>query len=375
MNILTVPQGDFTLNRYPIRKKETLRAWDAADEYVLNHLHDVIKQEHRILIINDNFGALSLALHSFNPTVQTDSFLAHQGLLQNLATNALTENEMTILSSMDSLEGHYDVVIIKVPKSHAYLEDILYKIQAHITAETKIISAAMAKNIHTNTLKIYEKVLGETTTSLAKKKARLIFTDFTRSPSTSPYPECFELALEEKSFSICNQSNVFSREKLDLGTRFLLENLPHSDNYKTIVDLGCGNGILGIVTALQHPQAHITFTDESYMAVASAKQNFETAFGTDRKAEFIVSDCLSETKKESVDLILCNPPFHQNTVVGDHIAWQMFNDAYATLNKGGEFWIVGNHHLAYHAKLKSIFGGYKIVASNKKFAVMLSKKT
>ena len=33
--LLCVPQGEFTLKRLPPRKRELLRAWDAADEYLL----------------------------------------------------------------------------------------------------------------------------------------------------------------------------------------------------------------------------------------------------------------------------------------------------------------------------------------------------
>lgn len=379
MNQLTTPHSSVTLLRYPVLKKDTLRAWDAADEYLLQHLNDLLDKESSnkkpILIINDNFGALTLGLHQYAPTVQTDSFLSLQGIQNNLSINDIDSENITLLNSMDSLVGNYDLVIIKVPKSNAYLEDILCKILPHIDQHTKIISAAMSKSIHSSTLKIYEKIIGETTTSLAKKKARLIFSSFTKdTTTTSPYPESFELDLGEATLTINNQSNVFSREKLDIGTRFLLENLPHSDNYKTIVDLGCGNGIVGLVAAKQHPDAEVIFTDESYMAVASTEQNFNDAFGSKRKAQFLVSDCLAEVEKDSVDIILCNPPFHQNNVVSDHIAWQMFNEAFAALKVGGEFWIVGNHHLAYHSKLKQIFGGYKVVASNKKFAVMFSRK-
>lgn len=375
MNTLTSPQGEFTLARFPIRKNETLRAWDAADEYLLTYLNDEIKDDARLLIINDNFGALATALNAFKPTVQNDSFLSQQGILANLTANAIDSSNIKLITSMDAYQGVYDFVIIKAPKSHTYLEDILCKIQKNITPETKIISAAMAKNIHTNTLKIYEKVLGETTTSLAKKKARLIFTQFTNKKTSNILEQkCFGLDVGDIDLNICNESNVFSRDKLDLGTRFLLENLPRSDKYKTIIDLGCGNGIIGLVSAKQHPDAELTFMDESYMAVASAQQNFEAAFGDSRKAKFITSDCLKGIEDESVDLILCNPPFHQNTVVGDHIAWQMFNEAHDALKDDGEFWIVGNHHLAYHAKLKTIFGGYQVVESNKKFAIMFSRK-
>ncbi len=364
--------------RYPQHKKETLRAWDAADEYLLQHINQLDKpltHQSRILIVNDSFGALAIALHTFKPDVQLDSYLAEQGLVNNFSLNKVDINSITLLNSMGSLNGIYDCVIIKVPKSHAYLEDILYKIQPHINPQSKIIAAAMSKNIHSSTLKLFEKIIGETSTSLAMKKARLIFSSFTNNKITdSPYPKNFELEIEDSILSITNHANVFSREKLDIGTRFLLENMPHPKSANTIIDLGCGNGILGLVAAQQNPDAQIIFTDESYMAIASAKANFEAAFGASRPAEFLVTDCLADVEKQSADLILCNPPFHQNHVVGDHIAWQMFNEAYAILKPGGEFWIVGNHHLAYHGKLKKIFGAYKVVASNKKFAVMVGRK-
>ncbi len=378
-NTFKTPQGDFSLARYPQHKKQTLRAWDAADEYLLQYIdveYNSADNVPRILIVNDSFGALTIALQMFKPDVQLDSYLAEQGLINNFQLNNIDLTNITLLNSMMPLKGHYDLVIIKVPKSHAYLEDILYKIQPHINPQSKIIAAAMAKNIHSSTLKLFEKIIGETSTSLAKKKARLIFSSFTNNKVTdSPYPKQFELEVEDNTFVISNHANVFSREKLDIGSRFFLENMPQPRPYKSIVDLGCGNGLLGLVAAQQNPDANIIFTDESYMAVAAAKTNFENAFGKSRTAEFLVTDCLSGIEKQSVDLVLCNPPFHQNHVVGDHIAWQMFNEAYATLEPGGEFWIVGNHHLAYHSKLKKIFGGYAVVASNKKFAVMFSRKS
>ena len=62
-------QGKFSLQRLPARKRELLRAWDAADEYILKHLQDNALPEvgDRILIINDSFGALTVALHHFSP--------------------------------------------------------------------------------------------------------------------------------------------------------------------------------------------------------------------------------------------------------------------------------------------------------------------
>lgn len=50
----------FSLHRYPIQKNETLQAWDAADEYLIEQLEQKeLPTSSRILILNDGFGALS----------------------------------------------------------------------------------------------------------------------------------------------------------------------------------------------------------------------------------------------------------------------------------------------------------------------------
>ena len=149
------------------------------------------------------------------------------------------------------------------------------------------------------------------------------------------------------------------------------QHLPECDNCQHIIDLGCGNGILGIIARRLQPQAHISFVDESYMAIDSAKMNHKQNILHDGKtdASFHVNNCLQGWQHKA-DLILCNPPFHQAHSMGDQIAWQMFKQSKEQLNKGGELWIVGNRHLGYHSKLKHLFGHCQTLGSNKKFTVL-----
>ena len=74
--------------------------------------------------------------------------------------------------------------------------------------------------------------------------------------------------------------------------------------------------------------------------------------------------------KRSVNLVLVNPPFHDDRVVGDDVAWSMFTDAHKVLDPGGQLVVVGNRHLAYHAKLKKIFGQVETVAATSKFVLL-----
>ena len=99
-----------------------------------------------------------------------------------------------------------------------------------------------------------------------------------------------------------------------------------------VIDLGCGNGALGLAVALADPTAHVTFLDESRLAIRSAEATIERSFdgrddGTFRRPAFRLSDCLDGLPGESADLILCNPPFHLGRVQTDDVAWKMFTAA------------------------------------------------
>ncbi|MCO4831924.1 MAG: methyltransferase, partial [Gammaproteobacteria bacterium] len=103
------------------------------------------------------------------------------------------------------------------------------------------------------------------------------------------------------------------------------------------------------MAAIKNPSAKMIFTDESYMAVESSISNFVNTFGESREAEFLQTDCLYGVEENSVSLVLCNPPFHQDNAINDDVAWQMFTESKAVLEAKGELWVIGNRHLAYHA--------------------------
>ena len=376
MQNLQVPQGKFTLQRLPVRKKESLRPWDAADELLLNYLSNqqTLQSNQQLVIVNDAFGALTVPLTSYNPTAFGDSCLAFKAIDHNLELNKRASEAVKKVASDQPLEHPIDVLIIKIPKTLALLEDQLIRVRPFCHSGTKIIAAGMVKNIHTSTLSLFETIIGPTKTSLAKKKARLIFSDYneTLAEVANSYPDTFKL--EGTDYEIVSHAVVFSAKRLDIGTRLLLQHLPVIDGAKRIVDLGCGNGVLGLVAAIKHEQADIIFTDESYHAIASARDTFKRAFGDSRKADFIVTDCLQDAKVTDVDLVLINPPFHQHNALSTQTAVQMFREAREVLKQGGVITVVGNRHLNYHQDLKHIYGNFVNIASNKKFVILKAVK-
>ena len=375
MESLTSPFGSIQLQRLPLRKNETLRAWDAADEYLLNYFFEQQASEaskpSSLLVVNDSFGSLSLSLAHLNPTVWSNSWLTQAGLQHNARLNQADISNMRFLPSTDVPDCEPTTVLMKLPHNTCLLEDQLLTLRKLVPAGTTIIAGGMARHIHSSTLELFEKCFGPTVTSLAKKKARLIFATVDKSltKKTTGYPR----TIEHNGMKLVNHAGVFSRQKLDIGTRFFLEHLPEAQQDVSIIDLGCGNGALGIHIAKANSQARLHFVDESYMSVMSAKESW-LANGLDDRAQFTANDCLNDYPLHSADIVVCNPPFHQGTTVGDHIAWRMFQQSHDVLKKGGELRIIGNRHLSYHTKLKRLFGNCQNVSSNNKFVVLSARK-
>ncbi|KTS73261.1 23S rRNA (guanine(1835)-N(2))-methyltransferase RlmG [Pantoea stewartii] len=370
MSQLELNDRTLILHRFPqMRDESPLQAWDAADEYLLQQS----LPPGPALIFNDSFGALTCALNTRPLWHISDSWLSQQATRQNLRLNALDDSDVQFLDSLAPLPAAPALVLIKIPKTLALLEQQLRAVRQVITPETVIMAAGRAKEIHTSTLQLFEQIIGETKTSLAVKKARVIYSQFTQ-PALREKSPTQVWSLDGTSYQIHNHANVFSRSSLDIGARLFMQHLPENIEGE-IVDLGCGNGVIGLMALAQNPEAEVHFLDESYMAVASSRLNVEINRPDDlSRCQFRVNNVLSGYPSDTLHAVLCNPPFHQQHAVTDHLAWQMFRDAKRCLQYGGELRIVGNRHLDYHHKLKKLFGNCTLVASNKKFVVLRAVK-
>ena len=371
MALCTTPYGSLQLTRYPTTGDPTLLAHDAADMYLLQRLSEEPVTASPILVVNDSFGALACALALAGLQVHSwgDSWLAWRALKDNLEANGLSSDRVTFFNSGDTPTGPYHQVLLRVPKSLSLLQDQLQRLRPQLASNALLLAGSMIKHLPPTAGDLLAAHIGPYQASLGWKKARLL--QCQHDPAlparhnnlTSRYP------LEGTPLELGNRPGVFSREKLDIGTRALLPCIATDLGSARVVDLGCGNGALGLMAAQRNPGAQLTFIDESWAAVASARDNFARAF-PGRHANFVVSDGLSEAAAGCADLILCNPPFHQQQVVGDQIARQLFRQSRRALAPGGTLLVVGNRHLGYHHTLKRDFTQVEHVAATPKFVVL-----
>ncbi|MFI9757060.1 methyltransferase [Streptomyces sp. NPDC051963] len=375
---MTTPWGELAPIRFPDDPREQLRAWDASDEYLLRHLAEQgVPLSGTVVVLGDRWGALVTALAAHRPVQITDSYLTQEATRANLARHDIETGTVTLLTTQDPPPARVDVLLVRVPKSLALLEDQLLRLAPAVHKGTVVVGTGMVKEIHTSTLKLFERILGPTRTSLAEKKARLIFcTPRAQETPASPWPYSYTLPDGIGAASggtVVNHAGVFCADRLDVGTRFFLKHLPSSGGGTRVVDLGCGNGVVGTAMALADPEAEVLFTDESFQAVASAEATYK-ANGVPGHAEFRVGDGLAGVPAGSVDLVLNNPPFHSHQATTDATAWRMFSGALGALRPGGELWVIGNRHLGYHVKLRRLFGNSELVASDAKFVVLKAVK-
>ncbi|MBA8979560.1 MULTISPECIES: methyltransferase [Streptomyces] len=376
---MTTPWGELALARFPEDPRDRLRAWDASDAYLLRHLAErPVAPSGTVVVLGDRWGALVTALAAHRPTQITDSWLGQEATRANLARNGVEAGTVRLLTTQDPPPDRIDVLLVRVPKSLALLEDQLLRLAPAVHADTVVVGTGMVKEIHTSTLAMFERILGPTRTSLAEQKARLIFCtpDPALERPANPWPYRYTLPDGIGPVSgrtVVNHAGVFCADRLDIGTRFFLGHLPAGRSGGRVVDLGCGNGVVGTATALADPRAEVLFVDESFQAVASAEATYR-ANGLSGPAEFRVGDGLAGVPAGSAGLVLNNPPFHSHQATTDATAWRMFTGARRALRPGGELWVVGNRHLGYHVKLRRLFGNSEVVASDRKFVVLRAVK-
>ena len=103
-------------------------------------------------------------------------------------------------------------------------------------------------------------------------------------------------------------ASVFSKDRVDPGSRLLLEALPQ-DSPRAVLDLGCGYGVIGIALARRHPGSRVTMVDIDAHAVELARANVALN-GVERNTRVVLSDGLRQLPGERFDLAVIHFPLH-----------------------------------------------------------------
>lgn len=358
----TTPYGDLNLTRYPSHAKELLLPYDAADTYLLQEVSERHADARSILVVGDRHGALTAALAGHaKVTMWSDSHLSRTATARNLEAN-----ERSADIALDVPESEFDLVLVRPGKARALLEAQLHDIAPFLPEGTPIVTGEMVKHLGRWVTELLERQIGPTTASLAHGKARLLRSTRDHLAADPPAWTVYEAPGE---IELHNAPGTFAASGLDLGVRMLLPNLPTGLGDALVADLGCGNGVLAIASALQNPDAHYLLVDESAAAIASTRRSWEMSIPDGREVQIVLGDGLLDVADGSLDVVLCNPPFHSGQTVDEWVGQRLLEQAHTALRSGGELYLVANRHLNYHRYLRSAFASVDTLTSTPKFTV------
>lgn len=168
----------------------------------------------------------------------------------------------------------------------------------------------------------------------------------TRRPGPTPaQPQAEEYKYDD--LTVVGLPGVFSAAKIDKATRILLTHLDGLEvSGKTVLDIGCGAGIIGAWAARRG--AAVTMLDADLQSVRSAQATLQA---NNLAGEVLHSDVDSALQEQSYDLILSNPPFHVGRGVVLDVAGEFLRAIQRRLKPGGSAYIVANDFLPYEKLL------------------------
>lgn len=188
-------------------------------------------------------------------------------------------------------------------------------------------------------------------------------------------PDAAWTRFEAEGLTLVSHPGVFGHGKLDDGTRLLLGELPGAleeragEGRGDVLDMGCGDGILAAWLARRG--ARVTAVDVNGFAVEATRRTLEA---NGLAGEALASDVYSalgdrRDGARRFDAIVSNPPFHQERAIDYGPAGRLIREAPRHLTPGGRLLLVANAFLPYPDLLEAAFGGFEILADDRRFRV------
>lgn len=185
-------------------------------------------------------------------------------------------------------------------------------------------------------------------------------------------PECMLIRafLRGKSFKFLTASGVFSKKRIDLGTKLLIESMVLPDE-GLILDIGCGYGAVGIVAASLKPKVKVIMTDINERAIWLTKRNIR--LNRILNAEVRRGNLYNPVSELTFNCILSNPPVS----AGLSVVKEIVANAPQHMAKDATLQMVVKSKVGGE-RLKQVFteafGNVEILARGSGYRVLMSKK-
>ena len=167
----------------------------------------------------------------------------------------------------------------------------------------------------------------------------------------------YDVNILNHRYSFYTDNGVFSKEKLDFGTRVLLETIPIDTLHGDILDVGCGYGVIDIILG-KIVNANFLGIDVNRRALHLANMNKKE--NKVDNVNFIESNCY-ENIHDKFDFIITNPPIR----AGKKIVYDIVMNAKNHLKENGNLYIVVRKEQGAKSMIKDLEEIYKVEVLDK----------
>ncbi len=181
----------------------------------------------------------------------------------------------------------------------------------------------------------------------------------------------FHVELGNESYVVHSRPGIFSWDHLDAGSRALIDAMEIRPE-DSVLDLGCGYGIVGAVAARLAYSGAVTMVDADIEAVESTLRTISANHL--RNCEALLSDAGSELGAETFDAVVTNPPFHSGRDSDTRIAKQFISASARVLRPQGRLFLVANKFLPYEKCIRAAFGNVGTAYSSPSYKVLVARK-
>lgn len=192
---------------------------------------------------------------------------------------------------------------------------------------------------------------------------------FSHNPNIKSELRTIKVRFNDLDLTFCSDNGVFSKDKIDFGSRNLIDEIIKNcnHNFKTVLDVGCGYGFMGISIAKKF-NCKVDMIDVNERAIHLTKKNISI---NKVEGRAFVSN-IYENVKDKYDLIVTNPPIR----AGKEVVLKILKEANLHLNPEGELWFVIRKDQGAKSVKKELENNYDclVIAKNKGFYVIKAKK-
>lgn len=288
-------------------------------------------------------------------------------LQQHFREHALALQSMGYASGT-SLQGKFDLILINPSKNRQQTLGWIAEALNLLHADGRIMLCA-ENQYGARGLESHVRDITDDLSSFSKAKCRCM--SF-RSSSVNN-PKLVEQWRQQSAVSdvpdlgLLSQPGLFSWDQADKGSELLLQFIPASLR-GTGMDLCCGNGFLAHNISRHSPDIqHLHMVDHDQLALTCAESNLADS-SMPHTCHWL--DATTEPLPQSLDWIVCNPPFHQHQQQNVELGQIIIQRACDALKRGGELWIVANRKLPYEHVLTEKLGKVEILGQQQGYKIM-----